>query len=582
MTKIKLLSVDLVNKIAAGEVIERPASVVKELVENSIDSGADMITVDVEDGGKCMIKVTDNGSGIEPDDLSAAFQPHATSKLSGEEGLFLIQTLGFRGEALASIASVSKLLCKTSSGGTGWQIELEGGKELSTKKAGHPKGTTIVVKELFYNTPARKKHMRRSDAELSHISNSISRFALANPGVGFKLASDARVILNIPSAYDTLSRMMEVYGKDIARNMISVEYNDSFAKVDGYIGKPYAARTSREYQTLIINGRIVRSDTISKALYDAYHTMLFLDRHPVAVLFLTIDLSRVDVNVHPTKDIIRVSDEKALYDSVFSAVRSAFEKNSMIPEVAVDAATAVEQKGKYGITRETQTMLLEKGNGQKVENPQRQFTADSKTDNDAPAEGGALGRIGPTAVIGQLNRLYIVAEGVDGLLIVDQHAAQERVLFEALLFQHENKKVERQKLLSAIHIDLGQADADFLEKNIRSFNAMGFDIDLSGKGSFAVRQVPKLLQNMDKKAVISMISECTRAKENIGAITEESVARMACRKAVKSGAFLTLPQMQKLIDDLGQAKHPMSCPHGRPTIIKFGFRDIEKKFRRVV
>lgn len=333
MGSIKILDKDLVNKIAAGEVIERPYSVVKELVENSIDAGATTITVEVADGGKGLIKVSDDGKGMDESDALACFERHATSKLKDDDDLFNIHTLGFRGEALSSIAAVSHVRLVTSQGSEGLVIEVEAGEILKKEKIGSSRGTTIEVKELFFNTPARKKYLKSKDIELGHISDIVTRYSFASKEVSFKLISDGKEILASPRTNSLLNKIVDVYGKDHAKNMMPLDYKDKFLDVSGFIGKPYLTKMDRGFQTFFVNGRYVKNETISKAIYDAYHTLLFLERHPVAVLNFAIDFTDVDVNVHPTKNVIRIDKDDELYKGTFNAIRQAFTDNDLIPEV---------------------------------------------------------------------------------------------------------------------------------------------------------------------------------------------------------------------------------------------------------
>jgi DNA mismatch repair protein MutL len=562
MGQINVLDQALVNKIAAGEVIERPYSVVKELLENSLDAKAENITIEVKEGGKSHIKVSDDGKGMDKEDAIECFKRHATSKLANDDDLFKISTLGFRGEALSSIAAVSNVKLTTSQGGEGILVEVEAGDILKQEKIGTSKGTTIEINELFFNTPARKKYLKGREVELGHIIDIVTRYSFANKEVSFKLISDGRETLVSPKTNNLLNKIVNVYGKDIGKNMVPVEFSDDFVKINGFIGKPYVTKMDRNYQTFFVNGRYVKNDKISKAIYDAYHTLLFLDRHPVVVLSFEIDFSKVDVNVHPTKNVIRIEKEDELYKGVFNAVRDTFVKNDLIPEVDAHEGTGIDVKQNYNIEK-GQQVTLDVENATVVKQPE---IIESRV-------------IGPTLILGQLNKMYILAENAKGLLIVDQHAAQERVKYEKFMKQFNSKQIEQQKLLSSLIIELGLNETNFMLESIESFRNLGFDIEDYGNNSFIVRQVPRLFKDFSKKEIIEMVTELS-ADKKITEIKEERIARMACRKSVKAGKALSRFDMEKIIVDLDQAENPLSCPHGRPTIINISLGELEKKFNR--
>lgn len=564
MTTIKILDKHIVNQIAAGEVIERPYSVVKELIENSIDAGADNISIEVKDGGRSYIKVADNGSGMSKEDARLSILRHATSKL---KDLFNINTLGFRGEALSSISSVSNLKLSTNNETKGIQLDISEGNISKEQEIGMNQGTVIEVSDLFFNTPVRKKYLKSREVELSHIIDIITRYTMANKHISFRLVSDGKEIIVSPKTDNLLNKIVSIYGKDTGKNMVPVNYQDSFVKITGFIGKPYITKSDKSMQSLFINSRYVKNEIVSGAIYDAYHTLLFLNRHPVIILNLDIDFTNIDVNVHPTKDIIRIEKEEELYRSVFNAIRQTFIKNNLVPDVSLDPSTSIETRQNYLTERAKQT-LLETEDSQK-ENIKQQKPIEVKN------------IIGPVLILGQLNRMYILAENPKGLLIIDQHALQERVFFERLWKQYQDKNIEQQILLKPVILELGINEKATLLNNRQYLNNLGFDIEEYGDNSFIIRKVPKIFQLFTKNQLNEIINDLKNIDRYTDNIKEEKIAVMACRKAVKAGDTLTKPEMEKLIRELESCEKPFSCPHGRPTMINISLGDLEKKFKRI-
>jgi DNA mismatch repair protein MutL len=571
---IKLLDKETINKIAAGEVIERPKSVVKELIENSIDADATQITVEIKNAGKDLIKVVDNGSGMDELDLKKAFLRHATSKISNFNDLFNIHTLGFRGEALSSIAAISKLRIssKTEEEDLGNLIYVVNERIIEHKKIALTKGTIVEVEELFYNTPARKKYLKTNETELNHIIDLITRYGFVNEEVAFKLIADNKTLLNIPNT-SLRNKIVSVYGKDTAKNLIEVRYKDSFAEIFGLISKPYLTRTDKSHQTLFVNGRYVKNYIVTKAIYDAYHTFLFLDRNPVFVLFINLDPRKTDVNIHPTKDIIKVDQENRLYNSVYNALKNAFKNNNLIPEVNLNEFSTAGPVKAYPIERTKQTLLSETTNVS--------FNSLSDVERFIEQKKNSIKTsLGPIKILGQINKLYIIAESPQGLTIIDQHAAEERINFEALLNQYKSKGVEKQKLLRAVEIELDIKQFNIIEQNIELLDKMGFEIEPLSRRSFALKQVPRLL-NASTNDFIDLIKDLSNLK-SIEELTEDKIASKACRMSIKAGDTLTMPEMYKLIERLELCEKPYTCPHGRPTIISFSLGELEKKFKRRV
>ena len=553
---IRVLEKSLVDKISAGEVVERPASVVKELIENAIDAGADHLVVEVKDAGKSMIKVIDNGRGMNRDDLIMSYKSHATSKISSADELFSVKSLGFRGEALSSIAAVSNLTITSRQEGSdlGHEIQVEGGELVKDHESGSTAGTTVLVTDLFYNTPARRKHLKTNTTELNHIIDIVTRYALSDTRLSLRLISDKKQVLHSPETKELINKIVDIYGKETAKQMIGVDYSDELIKVKGLIGKPYLARNDREYQSLFVNGRYVKSQRISSAVYDAYHTLLFLDKNPVFVLFLEIDFSRTDVNVHPTKDVIRIEKEDEIAESIFNAVRQSFQENSLVPDV--DISVSGKATRQYPMEKSVQTLL--------------EPVDDSYSKEDKVEEQS---RIGPVRILGQINRLYIICESSSGLLVIDQHAAQERVLFEKYMDRFSKDSIKSQRLLKPKLIELSPKEHSGILDDKDLLSSMGFVIEDQGHNTIKVTDVPNILHSGQVEDLIMDIS-------GVQALTEDRIAVMACRAAVKGGDILQQPEMYKLIEDLDKCRDPYSCPHGRPTMINISMKEMEKKFKR--
>jgi DNA mismatch repair protein MutL len=619
MGNIKLLDKSIVNKISAGEVIERPSSVVKELIENAIDAGADSIIVEIKNAGKSMIKISDNGCGMDEEDARISFKSHTTSKLINENDLFNIKTLGFRGEALATIAEVSSLEIKTKKKekDIGIKINVKGGEVISEEKIGMPAGTTLIIKDLFYNTPARKKHLKSDNLEFSHITDIVTRYALSNKGLSIKLFHNDKRVISSAKTTNYINKIVDIYGKDVAKHMLEVNYKNDLMQIQGYIAKPSINRKDKFYQTLFVNSRYVKNNIVCDAVKDAYSTMLFLRQQPIFILFLEIDFSKTDVNVHPSKDIIRIENEDLIYDVVKEAVEKTTKNNSLIPDVEIAISSSNRKPVQtYNLVKDKQKTLevlsinrkinetenftgyqkLIKRNGiQSIENESdsdinqlkirnkdvvfsKQNISSSKSSLDKEA---VKYRIGPVNILGQINRLYIVCESATGLMLIDQHAAQERVLFEQYLFEIESKNVKKQRLLRPKILDLTQTEKSLLADNIELFEQLGFIIQEHAGGSYILTEIPQLFRTESKNIINIILEDLLKTKQRIGQITKNVIAQKACKSAIKAGDELQKNQMYKLIEDLEKCEKPFSCPHGRPTIINITLSELEKKFKRV-
>lgn len=577
MNRIQVLDEVTINKIAAGEVIERPASVVKELVENSIDAGATDIRVEVTGSGIQSIKVTDNGSGMSREDVSIAFLKHATSKIKDVNDIEKVLTLGFRGEALSSITAVANVEITTRQPGelAGTRVVVHGGEVVSMGDAGSADGTSVMVEDLFFNTPARRKFLKSGRTELAHIVDVVTRNALGHSQVSFYLSHNGRELFRSPSSGDLFDTIVHIYGPEIARELTLVDFSNDLVHVSGYISKPGFTRSDKDHQAFFINTRPIRSRTISDALRLGYYTMLPRGRYPVAVLRVTLDTSEVDVNVHPAKQHVRFGHELALMDAVSDAVRTALSEHELIPEKEEKADTQTKlypETEDAPLVREVQT-----GFRVPVADTQRRLT---RTDRYLAHTSQESGKLTDMQILGQVDNVYIIARTGDGLVIIDQHAAHERVLYEQVM---ESGKRGSQELITPVNLELEVRERVLLKYYIPYLEDAGFCISEFGPDSFAVTAVPHILGKLEDTAVvhdiISDILSGGRIKDGTG-ISERVSNSTACRGAIKAGAALTNEQMENLVSQLYRTKNPHTCPHGRPTIILFDRNEIDHMFRR--
>ncbi len=571
MANIKLLDQSLINKIAAGEVIERPASVVKELIENAIDADASQITVEVKEGGKSFIKVSDNGNGMGKEDLKISIERHSTSKIKDVNDLFNINTLGFRGEALASIGAVSQLsIISKTIDKDAHQISVENGKIIEEKTVGAPQGTIVEVNNLFFNTPARKKYLKTIQQELSHITDIVTRYALINYKIFFKLIHNGNVLINSAATDSLLNNIVEIYGKDVAKDLIEIDYKVKNMHVKGYVAKPSTTRSDKNHISVYVNGRYIYNKTITNALMDAFHTLLNVNRYPVAVINIEIDAGLIDVNVHPTKKEIRLSIENQIYENVFTAIRNTLTKAELIPDireeemtqkVLVETITAVQkQKPKANFVKQESQVTLQ--------------TTDSIIDDEKL----------PIRILGIVHNCYIIGEDKEGFVVIDQHAAHERVLYEKFMMQLFDKNVKTQQLISPIHVELSPSDSLVLKGNLEIVKKLGFNVEEFGNNSFIIRTVPIVMsRQQDKNVLLDVIDELHSTKvKTFDEVKEKIITRMACRAAVKQGDEIGLAEVKNIIKQLYKCNIAFTCPHGRPVIVRMTISELEKKFRRRV
>ncbi len=615
MPKINLLSEDLINKIAAGEVIERPASVVKELVENSLDAKATKIKIEIKDSGKKLIKVSDNGSGMEEEDAKKSILRHATSKIQNTDDLFDIHTLGFRGEALASIAAVSKLgiITKKKDKLEGYNLVLEGGKIISSGIIGADSGTTIEVHDLFFNTPVRKKFLKTDAVELRHIVDTVIRYALINNNVAFELLHDNHHLLNSPAIEDYRGKIASIYGTNLAKNLLEVNYQNNDLKIHGFIVKPYQARNDKTQQQTYVNNRWVRNDDISKAVYDSYHSLLFVGKHPVYVLNIEVDPKRIDVNVHPAKTEIKIEQKDLVYSSVLEAVNGTLKKHNLIPEMDLDyedqltfgtpkkVVQSNKPEVKYVFDKSNQEQLDSINNDSTIvtteiysEEEQLNQNQEQKKDGEfyaSPEEDVFIHdenkiasgnyKIPAMKLLGQIHKTFFIAEVSDGLLLIDQHVVQERVFYEKFMKELMNKKVAVQKLLKGGVLEFSASEKVLVEENLGKLEELGFKLEPFGGNTFVLKTMPSLFGKIQaKELVYTVLAELKEGRSKLEEIQEEIITRMACRASVKAGDTLTNTEMESMLKELERCKLPYTCPHGRAVLIKVGVDELEKKFRR--
>ena len=577
MSIIKVLSENLVNQIAAGEVVERPASVVKELVENSIDAGADKITIEVKDAGKTLIRISDNGKGMTKEDLKLAIQRHATSKIADESDLWKISTMGFRGEALASIASVSKIniRSKMENDIAGNEIKIEASKIVAENEIGMSQGTQIEVENLFFNTPARQNYLKKDSTELNHISSLLNTIALAKPGIAFKLIHNDKTVFDLPRVTDLISRISDIFGKSTADAMLPIFYGGSEFQLGGFIGKPLLSRSTTQHQYVFVNGRPIQHYLLANRIKAAYHSMLMEDKKPVFLLNIKIDPALIDVNVHPRKLEIRFEDQQTIVRIIYSAVKTALDKANLIPKgftesrnYMSDSFPKKEAKAfSFDIPKNTVPQAID-------------FT---KNIMQGRAPMNLEENIPSIKSITQIANSYIVAEDESGLVLIDQHAAHERVRYEELMNQFENQEKSVQPLLVPQEMELSTDEINLINENKEIFEKLGFEIEEFGGKTFVINAVPTCLSGEDLDPVIKGVLDDInnhKSPSNMQGRIEEILTYMSCRSAIKFGQTLSLEEMQVLIDQMQELKRPFTCPHGRPTMISLTLSELEKMFGR--
>ncbi len=609
--KIKILDKKTINQIAAGEVIERPASVVKELLENAIDANATKIVIELELAGKKLVRVTDNGDGIPPEDIKLAFEKHSTSKIQTINDVYNLKSLGFRGEALASIAAVAWVECITSDGSniTGKKIVLDAGVVRSLTEIGCAKGTTIKVKDLFYNLPARLKHLKSNQTELAHIIEAVTHIAIYYHEINFKLIHDGNEILNLPGTRKRLDNLVNIYGKEIVRNLIplSIEVKPEGSKtsikfkITGYIGKPSITRSDTSYQSIFVNGRYVENRTISNAIKNAYHTLVMKHRYPFVILFIDITSEAVDVNTHPTKLKVRFENEELVYNQIFKVINDTLRSHDLITEakvkpkpqtVSLKAITTfgIGKPGYMSPLPEIDTKHKQPYSEGKQHPPAMQSilkmepklqSEDLPTGPDSYL-GSVLSYLKP---LGQILDTYIIAQGSDRIVIIDQHAASERIMYERIKQRYNDSTMSTQELLEPVELELSPKELGLLKTNIETFRDLNFLIDELGNNNYFVKGIPIILGRLQSPEfihdIINDLIIASKEKEQ-EIIKDKMIQIMACKSAIKAGKPLTIPEMYNLIRDMDGIENPYHCAHGRPTIISISELQLKKMFKRIV
>ncbi len=573
---IAVLPDEVAVKIAAGEVVERPASVVKELVENALDAGAKTIKVEVREGGRRMMRVADDGTGIPAAEVELAFARHSTSKLSSTADLNHIATLGFRGEALASIAAVARvtMLTRTQGEGKGTLIRLEGGKVVRRESRGAPQGTIVTVENLFHNVPARLKFLRQAATEASHIGDLVAHYALAYPHLRFQLIKDGRLSFQSTGSGELSDVLIQVYGLETARQMLKVANDEqqrtgAGVQVSGYVSPPSLHRSGRGYLTFFVNRRWVQDRLLSKAVLEAYHTLLPTGRYPLVILNVGVDYDQVDVNVHPTKSEIRFLKTNDVFSAVQRTVRRALTESTPIPIASVPT------------TRPETTRFRDFERGPGPPGGQAaQLALEIQRTADIPAPQPLPTKLPMLRVLGQIGQTYIIAEGPDGMYLIDQHAAHERVLFERLKAARAQRDTSGQPLLTPLTLDLPPRQATILSSHLEELAGLGFEIEPFGGETFLVRAVPAMLVEGDiAQAVADLVDELAEGGA-IEAIEEKALITLVCHSAVRAGKTLSLQEMRDLIRQLEETSQPHTCPHGRPTMIHLSAENLARQFGR--
>ncbi|AIY05818.1 DNA mismatch repair protein [Planococcus sp. PAMC 21323] len=605
---IRLMDEPLSNKIAAGEVVERPTSVVKELVENAIDAGSTAIEVLLVEAGLTSIQIIDNGAGMDADDALLSFSRHATSKIANEHDLFRIRTLGFRGEALASIASVSKVTLHTSNGESGTFVQMEGGRLTEHRAGSLRKGTDIKIDQLFFNTPARLKYMKTLQTELGHSIDLLNRFALSYPGIAFKLVHDGRIILQTSGSGEIKRVLADIYGVAIAKKMIPFEGQSHDYKISGYASLPEITRANKNYISLFVNGRWVKHYAIANTVHRAYHTFLPLERQPIVVMNIEGDPYLTDVNVHPAKQQIRLSKEKELMELIHETLRGTI--SSVVRAPIIDKPKPVKQaptrqldlwkssftvrepkdvpvqeSSEFPVMQKQEKVFGQQHQEKEVmqqETPFSEQTTSVQEYEEEPDDGPQFPEL---EVVGQIHGTYIVAQSNDGFYLVDQHAAQERIKYE--YFREKVGDIdsnERQALLLPLTFHYSRDEALRLKDHLTVLSDSGVFLEEFGDTSFIVREYPTWFPKGFEQEVIEDLIEqiLTERKVDVKKLREDAAIMMSCKRSIKANHFLQKHEMERLLIDLKKAEQPFTCPHGRPVIIHFKTYDVEKMFKRVM
>ena len=604
MTKIKVMSENLANKIAAGEVVEKCASVVKELVENSIDAQATSIRIDLQGGGLKEIKITDNGQGMEREDAILAFQRHATSKLIREDDLFFINTLGFRGEALPSIASVSEVDMVTCASDIGTHIHIKGGKLEINEPSQARQGTIITVSNLFYNTPARLKYLKSEQYELSNSVSYIEKLSFSYPNIKFELTNNGKTLVKTSGSGNLLKTIHEIYGLNVSSNMIEVKGQTDDYTMEGYICKPEILKSNRNHMITIVNGRVVKNNELNRAINDAYFRYKPDIKYPIVVLKFETDPTLIDVNIHPTKQDIKLSKTAELYEMIIDTIKDKLYQELLVPnalknetkEISLPKSMIEEPKksDSQDLHEDIQTELdlFTSSNDSKpsitISEESSDYNPQIKTTNYKSFKDRLLNPEFKNLnlyVIGQTLGTYIVCQNESGLYLIDQHAAQERVNYELVQEQFKNKETTMIDLLIPINIELNSSDFLKIKEHLEIITNLGFKIEEFGLNTFTIKSHPSWLKEGHEEEIINDIfDEIIRQGENFDRLrfNNKLIATIACKMSVRANTRLSREAMEEIINNLEKCRNPYNCAHGRPTIVKFSTYDLERMFKRVM
>lgn len=596
--KIKILDDNTINKISAGEVVERPASIVKELIENSIDANSTNITIEIKNGGKSYIRITDNGNGIKPEDIQLAFLRHSTSKISRPDDLSKILSLGFRGEALASISAISmvELITKTDDNDIGKSIEIHGGTLKRELDTGAPNGTTVIIKNIFFNTPVRRKFLKSEGAEAAKISDIINKLAMCNPNISFTYIKDDINVIKTPGNNNVKSTIYSIYGKEYAKSLLEINYVSEDFKIWGYISIPSLTRGNRNNQLFFVNKRYISSLMLSKAVEDAYSSLITINRYPIVFLYINLNPESIDVNVHPSKIEIKFENETKLINKIKEIIKKRLLRENLVPKVTLIKENSPEkQENIIDIINTTKnTKYKNINNDIDFNKDQDEIHEDSYiSDIDVKKNKGdkreyktctnkeifpdlnILGRVFDTYIIGEdreLNSLYMI----------DQHAAHERVMYEKFKKQYQEEKIVIQPLLISENLNLNHEEYQLVSNNIELFRKLGFDIEEFGQNTIILRGVPMIFGSPDSsKLFIDILDNLNNEINNSYDLRVEKIIKLSCTNAIKAGDNIMEIEINKLITDLKSCNNPFTCPHGRPITIKITRYEIEKMFKRI-
>ena len=579
MSKIRVMDELLANKIAAGEVVEKCASVVKELVENSIDAGSHEVKVELKDSGVLEIKVTDDGTGMDEFDALACFSRHATSKIIDEEDLYHINTLGFRGEALASIASVSKVDLKTSMGDVGTHIVINGGKVITNEPCEARKGTIMTVSELFYNTPARLKHLRSLNTELANITDYMNKLALAHPEIKFVLKNNDNIILNTSGDSNLLKVIGNVYGMNIVKKMEYIAGENDDYTVTGYMSLPEITRGTRNVMTTIVNGRVVRNQDLIRTINDSYHSYKHETRYPIVVLNISLDPSLVDVNIHPTKMDVKFGKLDELNELIGNLIQKKLRELTLIPEIKEEVEYKKDDTNYEEMVLSIDRLWSENKKEGLIDFSKKEEVKEKVEEKLVGEEKKELPNMYPVGVV---HGTYIICQNENGMYMIDQHAAKERINYEK--FKYEMGRPSKDKIYPIFPyvIELSSNEAIIMKERMDILRNIGFEVDEIGINSIVIKAHPTWLEKDYEEEQIRRIVEILLATKDfsIEKFREEAATMMSCKKAIKANEYISPEEVEKLLDDLRHCNNPFNCPHGRPTIIYYSNYDLEKLFKR--